>query len=976
MTFKLLNSTSRTTLLIAALSLGLVTTLSACKAGTETDTGTQTAAKTLTAKSSALSIPFEKYTLDNGLDVVLHVDRSDPIVAINIAAHVGSGRETKGRTGFAHLFEHLLFLDSENLGYGGLDEMNTRIGGEGTNGFTTHDMTQYFQAVPSDALEKVIWAEADKLGWFINTVSQNVIDKEKQVVKNEKRQRVDNAPYGHDFFVINKALYPEDHPYNWQVIGSLADLDAATLEDTKNFYKRWYVPNNVTLTITGDLDIAQTKKWVEKYFGEIPRGQAVEDFTPRAGVLETSKSFYHEDNFAKVPQLTMVWPAVEQYHPDSYALNILARYLTSGKRAPLNEVLVDEEKLTSDVSAFYYGKEVSGEFYIFASTNEGEDIDGLIEPMARAFARFEENGISQADLDRIKTGLEVSYYDDVQSVLGKAIKLSEYNLFSDDPGFYKTDLARIQGVTTDDVVRVYNQYIRNKNRIYTSFVPKGELDLKLDTVLSPIKADVVEEVVIEGQEATVDFDPAARVLDSVTPSAFDRTVEPQFGKAYTLPAPVVWTEDLGNGMKIYGSEADEIPLVYFNLKLDAGRNRGDVTKPSVPALTADLMEKGTLNKSTAELEDAIKSLGSSISIGVGSDSTQISGSTLARNFDATLALVQEMLSEPRWDAEEFELLKSKTLQNLTQSEGNPNAISSRESAKLRYPETHMFHYPSYGTKETLEAVTLDDLKAFYANNYALNNSSFRIVGDMPQKEIVKAVKSLTKAWIEIAPQAAELTRAPLSLPQSAPIDTAKIYFYDIPESKQSVLNIQRPSLSAVDPDYPLARAINFPLGGIYTSKLMSELRVNKGYTYGIRSGFSGSADRGTFSVRSSVRTNVTKESIEIIRDIIKRYGPEFTQDDLDVMKAALLRGQALKNETLSDKLGTVQDISGYGYPANYAELNAARISKMTLADFKALAVKYLRPDAMNYVIVGDAKTQASGLESLGLGTPIVLNPDE
>lgn len=950
--------------------------LGACKEGTETNSETMTATKGNDAKSASLSIPFEKYTLENGLDVVLHVDRSDPIVAINIAAHVGSGREIAGRTGFAHLFEHLLFLDSENLGYGGLDEMNTRIGGEGTNGFTTHDMTQYFQAVPSDALEKVIWAEADKLGWFINTVSQNVIDNEKQVVKNEKRQRVDNAPYGHNLYIVNKALYPEDHPYNWQVIGSLADLDAATLTDVKDFYKRWYVPNNVTLTITGDLDIAQTKAWVEKYFGEIPRGDLVEDFAPRAGVLETSLSFYHEDNFATVPQLTMVWPAVEQYHPDSYALNILSNYLTSGKRAPLNEVLIDEEKLTTDVSSFYYGKEVSGEFYIFISPNEGEDIDGLIEPLGRAFSRFETNGISQADLDRIKTGLEVSYYDTLQSALGKAIQLSEYNLFSDDPGFYKTDLARIQGVTTDDVMRVYNQYIKDKNRIYTSFVPKGALDLKLDEGLTPVKAAIVEEVVIEGEGAAVDFDPAARVIDNPTPSSFDRKVEPNFGEPYTLPAPKIWTEDLGNGMKIYGSEANEIPLIYFNLKLDAGRNRGSVEKPAVPALTADLMEKGTANKSTAELEDAIKSLGSSISIGVGADSAQISGSTLARNFDATLKLVQEMLAQPRWDAEEFDLLKAKTLQNLTQSEGNPNAIASRESSKLRYPADHMFHYPTYGTKEKLEAVTLDDLKTFYANNYALNNSSFRIVGDMSKDKVIKAVKSLTDAWTDLTPQAASLSRLPLSLPQSAPIESAKIFFYDVPDAKQSVLNIQRPSLSAKDPDYPLARAINFPLGGIYTSKLMTELRVNKGYTYGIRSGFSGSADRGTFSVRSSVRTNVTKESIEIIRDIIKRYGPEFTQEDLDVMKAALLRGQALKNETLSDKLGTIQDISGYGYPANYSELNAERISKMTLADFKTLAATYLRPDAMNYVVVGDAKTQASRLEDLGLGTPIRLNPDD
>lgn len=307
------------------------------------------------------SIEFEKYTLDNGLDVILHIDKSDPVVAINLATHVGSGREIAGRTGF----EHLLFLDSENLGYGGLDEMNTRIGGEGTNGFTTNDMTQYFQAVPADALEKIVWAEADKLGYFINTVTQDVVDNEKQVVKNEKRQRVDNQPYGHNLYIVSKALFPENHPYNWQVIGSLADLDAATLLDVKNFYKRWYVPNNVTVTISGDFDIPEVKKLVDKYFGEIPRGEDVAHMEVRPGVLTASKSLYQEDNFATVPQLTRVWPTVEEYHPDSYALEILLEYLIEGKRAPLNEVLIDEEKLTSDVSGFNYTKEISGEFYIF-----------------------------------------------------------------------------------------------------------------------------------------------------------------------------------------------------------------------------------------------------------------------------------------------------------------------------------------------------------------------------------------------------------------------------------------------------------------------------------------------------------------------------------------------------------------------------------------------------------------------------------
>ena len=910
---------------------------------------------------AALEIKYEKFTLENGLDVIFHIDRSDPVVAINLAAHVGSGRETTGRTGFAHLFEHLLFLDSENLGYGGLDEMNTRIGGDGTNGFTTTDMTQYFQAVPKDALEKIIWAEADKLGWFINTVSQNVVDNEKQVVKNEKRQSVDNQPYGHNLYIISKALYPEGHPYNWRVIGSLADLDAATLQDVKDFYKRWYVPNNVTVTISGDFDKAEAKAMVEKYFGEIPKGDDIPPYDAKPGFLSESLNFYHEDNFATVPQLSLTWPTVEQYHPDSYALNILLSYLTEGKSAPLNEVMIDEDKVTSSVSGFNYTKEIAGEFYLFISPNEGEDIDVLMPSLEKGFARFEENGMSQDDLDRIKAGIEVDFYGNVQSALGKAIQLAEYNVYTDNPGFYKKDIARIQAVTTDDVMRVYNQYIKDKPSIAVSFTPKGDPELALE---GAVKANVVEEKIIAGEGAAPDFDPAARILTQTTPSSFDRSIEPEFGASYELPTADIWRETFGNGLKVFGIQSDETPLINFSLRLDAGRQYGSVDKPAIAALTADMLEKGTTNKTTAQLEDAIKSLGSSISVSNGNTGTFVTGTTLKRNFDETVGLVMEMLNEPRWDAEEFALLKAKTLQDITQAEANPNAISARENAKLNYPADNIYHYTNYGPKEKLEAVTLEDLKAFHKAYYSLSNAKLRIVGDYsPTKVKAKFGKgeAISQDVIRTIPDRAK------------PITESKVYFYDVPGAKQSVLRIERPSLTAKDKDYPLAEAINFPLGAIYTSKLMSKLRVEKGYTYGIRSGFNGSEDRGTFNIRSSVRTNVTKESIELIRDIVGNYGKDFTQEELGIMKGALLRNQALKNETLRDKLSMLGEISAYDYANDYRAQNAKAIEAMTLEDFKSLAAKYLRIDAMNYLVVGDAATQAEGLKDLGFGNPIMLN---
>jgi len=373
--------------------------------------------------TSGVDIGYEKFILKNGLTVILHEDRSDPVVAINMTAHVGSSRELPGKTGFAHLFEHLLFNESENLGRGGLDNLSARVGGNGANGSTSRDRTNYFQTVPSDALEKMIWAEADKLGWFINTVTEPVLAKEKQVVKNEKRQNNDNQPYGHSSFITGVNLYPEGHPYSWQVIGSLEDLTGSTLKDVKDFFNRWYVPNNVTLVLAGDFDMEQAKIWVEKYFGEIKRGDDIPEVEKWAVSLEETRQLYYEDNFARLPQLTITWPTVYQYHPDAYALDILTDYLSRGKNAPLYKVLVEEMKLAPAVSMRNYNSEITGELSLMVRAFSRVDLDEVVKGIEKAFTEFEMEGIPQKDLERIKAGQETSFYRSLSSVMGKLTSL-------------------------------------------------------------------------------------------------------------------------------------------------------------------------------------------------------------------------------------------------------------------------------------------------------------------------------------------------------------------------------------------------------------------------------------------------------------------------------------------------------------------------------------------------------------------------
>ena len=536
-------------------------------------------------------VEYEKFTLKNGLQVIFHIDRSDPVVAVALTAHVGSARENAARTGFAHLFEHLLFLESENLGKGGLDKMSARIGGSGANGSTSRDRTNYFQTVPNDALEKMLWAEADKLGWFINTVTDPVLAKEKEVVKNEKRQGVDNAPYGHTSYVIDKALYPADHPYNWQVIGSLEDLQRATLADVKEFFRRWYVPNNVTLVVAGDFDPVQAKAWVEKYFNEIKRGEEAKPLPKRPGVVRETVKLYHEDNFASLPELTREWPAVEQFHPDSYPLAVLTQYLSQGKKAPFYQVLVEDKKLTDEVRMSSDASELAGQIDLAVRAFADMDLDEVSKAIDEAFAKFEKEGISEKDLNRIKAGQETRFYASLSSVLGKGFQLAQYNIFANDPGFIEKDIKNILAVTPADVTRVYQKYLKNKPYVTTSFVPKGKPALALE---GSTKANVVEEEIVPGAEQKVD--PSAQAEYVRTPSSFDRSKEPPYGKSPEVKIPAIWENKLTNGLRILGIQNTEVPLMQFDIVIDGGQLLEDINKVGVANMMARMMTQGTAAK--------------------------------------------------------------------------------------------------------------------------------------------------------------------------------------------------------------------------------------------------------------------------------------------------------------------------------------------------------------------------------------------
>jgi zinc protease len=904
------------------------------------------------AQNNNFKVEFEKFTLDNGLQVIFHVDKSDPVVAVALTSHVGSAREIEGRTGFAHLFEHLLFLESENLGKGGLDKMSARIGGSGANGSTSRDRTNYFQTVPKDALEKMIWAEADKLGFFINTVTEPVLAKEKQVVKNEKRQSYDNRPYGHNSYVIGKNLYPKDHPYNWQVIGSLEDLQNATLKDVKEFYNRWYVPNNVTLTIAGDFDPGQAKEWVEKYFGEIKRGKDIPEMEKKPVTLTETKKRYYEDNFARLPQLTLTWPTVYEYHPDAYALEVLGNYLTQGKKAPLYKTLVEQQKLTDEVELYQRSSEIAGEYILQVTAFENTDLTKVYNTINEGFVNFEKKGISQKDLDRIKAGQETNFYNSLSSVLGKGFQLAQYEIFAGDPGFINQDIKNILEVTTSDVMRVYNTYVKGKHYVATSFVPKGMANLALE---GSTMAEVAEEKIIEGAEESFDASIAADY--EKTPSSFDRSKEPPYGASPDVKVPNVWKETLSSGLKLYGIENSEVPLVQFLMQIKGGMLLEDANKIGVSNVLAQLLTKGTKNKSPEELENAIESLGASVNTYATDQSIIISGNTLTKNYAETVNLIQEILLEPRWDEKEFDLLKQSILSQIEQEKANPNNIASNEFAKLIYGQDHILSHNNIGTKESVERITMEDLKVYYNLNISPSVTNFHVVGDVQATAVKKSLEGINDTW-----ESKEIKFPMVAAPQVP--GKSKVYFYDVPGAKQSVINI----------GYPALAATNYRLGGGgFASQLTQQLREGKGYTYGIRSSFNGSNFKGPFTISSGVRSNVTFESVDLIKEILNNYGKNFNDEDMEVTKSYLIKSNARAFETLRSKLGMLSDISNYNYPIDYAKLNEKIVKDFTVEEIKNMASSYLDPNKMIYLIVGDAKTQLKKLEQLGFGAPVLLN---
>ncbi len=912
-----------------------------------------------TSDSNKLTVNYEKYVMPNGLQVILHTDHSDPVISYTIMYHVGSSREVPGKTGFAHLFEHLLFGGSENVPTGTFDKIIEGVGGS-NNGFTSRDVTTYFESFPKNALEKVLWLESDRMGFFINSVTQRSLAIQQNVVQNEKRQGEDNSPYGFTDYVINKNLYPAGHPYSWEVIGEMEDLKGATLNDVKSYYDNFYGPNNATLVLAGDFNPDSVKVLINKYFGEIKSHGEVAKRTAMPAALDKTVKLFHEDNFANVPEINMVWPATAAYTKDAYALDFLAKILADGKKAPLFKVLVKEKQLTSRTSAYNNPGELTGEFAISIRANEGKSLKEIEDAVSEAFMRFEKEGITEKDIERVKASSEKNFYEGITSVLSKSLQLAFYNTFLNDPGYIEKDIENIKAVTLNDVKAVYEKYIKGKPHVVTSFVPKGKPEMIAE---NSVPAGVKEENISEASQVEIAKAGDEKIIK--TASAMDRTVEPAIGKDPDVNVPEIWKAKLANGIEVYGIQNKELPLVDISFVINGGISQDNILLPGVTGMVASVLPQGTKNRTPEELEEQIELLGSNIRMYADREEISMYAGTLSRNFEKTLSLMKEMLLEPRWDSTEFAMAQSRTKNRIIQSQAQPRSVANDLFFKLLYGTDNIFGFNTSGTKESLDKIKLDDLKAFYEKNFSPSVTKIQVVGNVSKEQVLKALEPLEKEW-----KAKEV--AFNSYPVPAGPEKSAIYFVDIPGSRQSVIYIGNLALSRDNPDYVRADFVNYRLGGAFTSIFNQILREEKGFTYGASSYFMEQKIVAPFIAATSVRSDATFETIKIFKEEMEKYRNGVSQEDLQFIKNCMLRSNALRFETNGSLAGMLFTMSKYGFPEDYIKKEGEIIKNITIEEHKDITNKYIVPDKMYYVVVGDAATQMNKLEKIGFGKPILV----
>ena len=908
--------------------------------------------ETVKQRDDAIVIPYKKFLLPNGLTVILHEDNSDPLVHVDVTYHVGSGREDIGKSGFAHFFEHMMFQGSENVA----DEEHFKIISEsgGTlNGTTNSDRTNYFETVPANQLEKMLWLEADRMGFLLPAVTQEKFEVQRETVKNERGQRVDNAPYGLLYERVGEAMFPEGHPYSWSTIGYIEDLNRADLDDLKRFFLRWYGPNNAVLTIGGRLDEAQTLEWVAKYFGSIPRGPEVESPVYEPVTLDKDRYISLEDN-VQLPLIYMSWPTVNARHPDEAPLDVLNSILGQGRTSLLYKNLV-RDGAAVQAQASHSCRELNCSFSLLALPNpaSGNTLTDIDKTIRASLDEFETRGVQDDDLERVKASIVSSMIFGLESVSGKVSQLAFYETFAGDPNFTQKDLDRYESVTKEDVVRVYNTYIKDKPAVVMSIVPKGQLE----GIAAPDTWERYERDIPENQDA-------GELALRAPVDNFDRSVQPSASNIdLSIKVPELWRTKLANGIDVLGAVNNETPTTAIQIELVVGQQSEPLDKLGLAALTANMIGEATTESTNEELSNRLAKLGSSVGLRAGDYSTVMTIRSLTENLDETVELAAERLLSPAFNEEDFLRLKSQTIQGLRNSKTQASTVASSVFNQLLYGKNNSLSFPSAGTVETVENISLDDVKAFYAANYSAGVARIIAVTDLSSNELTTKMAPISD-W----------ENRSVSVPELKPFPKLKVgtlYLIDKPDAAQSEIRIGKRSIPYdATGDFYRSGLMNFTLGGAFNSRINLNLREDKGYSYGARSFFQGEPEYGSYRAQAGVRTDATADSIVQFVNEIQNYRDNgITDEELSFTKNAIGQRDARDYETPGQKLRFLDRIQTYNLADNFVDEQNRILADITKDEINKFANQLLDIEQMVMVVMGDKEVIYEDIKALGY--PIV-----
>ena len=897
-----------------------------------------------TAQTAPADIPriqVEKFSLPNGLEVILSRRPELPMVAVNLWYHVGPAHEAAGRTGFAHLFEHMMFQRSKHVPEDAFFQMLEAAGASDINGSTSFDYTNYYQTVPTHQLELALWLESDRMGYLLDVVDEASFANQQDVVRNERRQRTENAPYGMAEEAIFQLLYPKGHPYHGVVIGSHEDIQAAKLADVKQFFKEYYAPNNATLTLVGDIDPPQARQLVTKYFGSLKRGPAVPPVKVEP-VRVTEERRTVVPSRIELPKVYMGWVTAPFFKPGDAEADIAATILGGGRSSRLYKTLVYEQQIAQDVSAYQYSTMLGSAFMIEATARPGRTVEELEKAIDAEVAAMAAAAPDAREVERARNRFETTTVASLESISGLADRLNLYNHYLGQPDYVQQDFARYEAVTPAAVQTFVRTQLPRTARAVVHAVP-GTPDLGAQVATPPPPKSA-----------------AGTGAESLNADETWRHEPPKPGTPRTVQLPTPTSATLSNGLTLILNERPGLPIVSANLVLRTGSDANPAGKPGLASFVAAMLDEGTAGRSALALADEVAQIGATLGTGSSMDATTVSGRALSKNFGPLLDLMADITLRPAFPAEEIERQRAQRLAQLLQQRENPAQVAAQVASAVLYGQSHPYGYSELGTEASVKAISRDDMLAFWKQNFVANNAAIVVAGDISMSELRALAEKSFAGWQRGTP-----VRPALTAPERP---TSRVVIVDMPGAPQTQVRVAGHGAELSSPDFRPMQLMNQAFGGSFAGRINMNLREKNGYTYGAYSQFVFRREGGLFQVYGGVRTDVTAPAVrEIFNELVGAHDRPITEDELTRAKDGLSNSLPGAFETSSNAVSNFSNVFTYDLGLDYYAKYAAQVRAVTTAQVHDMAEKYLVPNRMVVVAVGDRKAIEPELQKLNIG---------